>query len=631
MALVRQLGAHLLDAERDVLPVGGPAGRLRLQPQRVELRRAVAVRPPDPRLGDAQVRHLRRREAQRRVLPRRKPHRFLERDLLDAAPHDPADRLVGHVPDLRGHGELRGGQGRQRELAEHVRVPERERTAVGQVHVSPQAHVLVRGGGVPVHPHEGEVVRLRGEDLHRHRVGPAHAREAGHVELVAPEGSRHFVGGGDALAVEPDVRPVVDPVEVKREGAAGSRRRHRELRAVPPRGLEGAVRGHGEEREALADGVRRPRDRPQVLAEVRISVRAVLYERPDDRVRHRHARPALRRVSRPRENVSLGCDLRRGLDRPPRAQVQPVGRCGAGGNREDEERCGQERPRPLEPRLDEERADAGRQREQAHRHVAPARRHEDVRPAHERDDRGNRIEPHLERAGAVGQPLAQERDRDDLSRELDDDPRRDERGDDLIQREERRDDRHRPQDVERDVGELLGRMDVREGLEEVALGGRRERDARVAEEEGEDRAERGPQDDDRHRHRRSAPVEPLHELRDDELRVEHLPPRHHAEERQVEQEVAHRAAEDREEDRARDHARRVADLVADVADVVVAEVVVDRDEGRAAQAEDEPAVEVERARREVERPRRVEVGKAAGEDGHHRDHGSRPQRHGDPA
>ena len=149
--------------------------------------------------------------------------------------------------------------------------------------------------------------------------------------------------------------------------------------------------------------------------------------------------------------------------------------------------------------------------------------------------------------------------------------------------------------------------------------------------QGEHGSEGRPQDHQRHQHGRGPAVEALHELRHHELGGEHLPPRNHPEQREVEQEIAHRAAEDREEDRARDHLGGLPDLVADVADVVVAEVVVDRDEGGAAQAEDEPAVEGKGAGGEVERPRGIEMAQATGEDGHHRRHRSRPQRHRDPA
>ena len=58
------------------------------------------------------------------------------------------------------------------------------------------------------------------------------------------------------------------------------------------------------------------------------------------------------------------------------------------------------------------------------------------------------------------------------------------------------------------------------------------------------------------------------------------------------------------QDRARNHARRILDFVADVADVVVAQVVVDADPRRRAEADQETQREVERAGRKIERDAR---------------------------
>ena len=95
------------------------------------------------------------------------------------------------------------------------------------------AHVLVGGGGVPVHPHERQVLRLGGEDLHRYRVGTPGPHQTRDVEFVASERARDLERAPDALAIEPDVGPVVDAVEVEREGA-GRERSHLALKTQPP-------------------------------------------------------------------------------------------------------------------------------------------------------------------------------------------------------------------------------------------------------------------------------------------------------------------------------------------------------------------------------------------------------------
>ena len=136
---------------------------------------------------------------------------------------------------------------RKVQAAGHERVPQRERPAVGEVHRAPQAHVLVRRHGVPVHPVEGQVGRLRGEDLDRERVARAGLRGLGHVQLVAAEGAHHVLGRGQLLAVQPDVGAVVHAVEVEPQAASGQR----------GRAASNSVRYHQERRNGLSSGMGR--------------------------------------------------------------------------------------------------------------------------------------------------------------------------------------------------------------------------------------------------------------------------------------------------------------------------------------------------------------------------------------
>ncbi len=201
----------------------------------------------------------------------------------------------------------------------------------------------------------------------------------------------------------------------------------------------------------------------------------------------------------------------------------------------------------------------------------------------------------------------------------------------LIQVEEGGHDRDRAQHVERHVGEGPRLVEAAEGAEEVPIPRGREGHAGVAEQEREDRAESSPEDHHGHDEGRATAVDPLHELRDHELGRKHLPPGQDAQEREVQQEVRERTAEDGVEDRAGYDSPGIPDLVPDVADVVVAQVVVDGDQGGAPQPEHEAAVEVESPRRKVERPRGVEARQPGGDDGdqgHDRPH---PERDRDPA
>ena len=205
-----------------------------------------------------------------------------------------------------------------------------------------EAHHLVRRHGVPVHEGDGEVARLRGGDEDGEGVRSG-LRDAGHVDLVEAEGAARLGGVGDLLAVEPGVEAEVDAVEAQPEGLAGRLGRQGELRAVPPGHGERAVRGHLDVREVRAGLVGRARDLPQVHPVVRVGVGAVGHEGRDDGGRHRRAVPARRREAGLRQRLAAGRHLRRGLDGPTLAQLEPqpgrFERPGPGGDEGRQTRC----------------------------------------------------------------------------------------------------------------------------------------------------------------------------------------------------------------------------------------------------------------------------------------------------
>jgi hypothetical protein len=169
---------------------------------------------------------------------------------------------------------------------------DRDRTAVGQEHISPEPHVLVRRRGIPVDPHDRKIVRLGSGDFDCERIGPGGADVSRDLEPVAAERTHDLVRSGDPHAVDPDVRAVVDPVEVDPESPGCTIRWKGELGAVPPRGLERTVGWCRQKREALADGIGRPRNPSQVHPEVGIGVLPVLHQGADHGVWNRDLVPA---------------------------------------------------------------------------------------------------------------------------------------------------------------------------------------------------------------------------------------------------------------------------------------------------------------------------------------------------
>src|SRR6266513_2304333 len=86
-----------------------------------------------------------------------------------------------------------------------------------------------------------------------------------------------------------------------------------------------------------------------------------------------------------------------------------------------------------------------------------------------------------------------------------------------------------------------------------------------------------------------------------------VPPRDDADNREIGREVDHRDRYRADENRPWDDPTGILDFVADIADVVVAEVVVDAEPRRGAEAHEETQGETERARWEVEGDPSVEV------------------------
>ena len=65
----------------------------------------------------------------------------------------------------------------------------------------------------------------------------------GDVEGETPHGSSHLIGVGDPLAIEPDLRAIVDSLEVERDRSSRHLRRQVELGPKPPADREWVVLG----------------------------------------------------------------------------------------------------------------------------------------------------------------------------------------------------------------------------------------------------------------------------------------------------------------------------------------------------------------------------------------------------
>ena len=199
-------------------------------------------------------------------------------------------------------------------------MPEGGGSAVPHVGVAPQPHVLVGRRRVPVDPRNRQIARCRGEHLDGESVGRAPARDARDVELVSAKGAGHAVARRDADAVHPDVRAVVDPVEIQPDRPVARRSRQIEFPPVPPRHAVRAVGRHRQQRELLADRVRRSGNGAEVHRRVRVWIPSALDQRADDRSRYARSVPPLGLETGARNRLAVQLYARRGLNGPTGVQ-----------------------------------------------------------------------------------------------------------------------------------------------------------------------------------------------------------------------------------------------------------------------------------------------------------------------
>ena len=163
-----------------------------------------------------------------------------------------------------------------------------------EVHITPQAHVLVGGSGIPVDPVDTEVVLGGGEDLHGKNVRGAWLERICYIEVIGAVSARDLRGIRDLEAVEPNLRAIVDAAEVEPVAAVrcgGGRRGERV--AIPPATAIRAIGWHGKVGKEFANRIGGTGNFAQVVAEVRIGKDAGCDLRGQDSRGHLSADPVL--------------------------------------------------------------------------------------------------------------------------------------------------------------------------------------------------------------------------------------------------------------------------------------------------------------------------------------------------
>jgi hypothetical protein len=139
-------------------------------------------------------------------------------------------------------------------MRDHRRVAYLHWATRREVHVLPQAHVLVRRRRIPIHPINPEIILRLREDFDCNDVSPRLGEFRRDIKFKFPIRSRNIFRVGDLLPVDPHIRAVVDTVKMEcHVPMIGWRRK---LRPVPPGCSVRTVIWNRLVRELLADLVR---------------------------------------------------------------------------------------------------------------------------------------------------------------------------------------------------------------------------------------------------------------------------------------------------------------------------------------------------------------------------------------
>src|SRR5438105_8348759 len=88
------------------------------------------------------------------------------------------------------------------------------RPTKSEIHGTPQSHRFVRGRWIPIDKVDSQIGLGLGKDLDRDGI-LAGMRCVPHIELIRAVRSRNLRTVGDLLSIHPDVRAVIDAVEMQ--------------------------------------------------------------------------------------------------------------------------------------------------------------------------------------------------------------------------------------------------------------------------------------------------------------------------------------------------------------------------------------------------------------------------------
>ena len=179
--------------------------------------------------------------------------------------------MIGAVVQLGIHRQICRAERSIFKVRNRQRRPHSHCARRHQVDCAPQAHVLVRGARIPIHPVNAQVLLSRRKCFYSEYIRFARLQKIGHIEVVGAVCAGNCFRVGDPMAVQPYIGSIVEAAEVQPEASVLRLCcRSRKLGAIPPSAAIRAPVRHRQIGEVVPNGVLRPRNLAQVGAEVRL-------------------------------------------------------------------------------------------------------------------------------------------------------------------------------------------------------------------------------------------------------------------------------------------------------------------------------------------------------------------------
>ena len=157
------------------------------------------------------------------------------------------------------------------EMRDHHRIAHSNRPACREIDVTPQAHVFVRRSRIPIDKGNPKVLGAGNEHLNREHVRPVLVNERRCIQFKYPVGACDILRIREFFPIQPNICPVINPVEMQPDFSAPEILWQLEFSSIPPRACVWTPTRHVQIGIHLSDWIVHTGKLAQVLAEVDVA------------------------------------------------------------------------------------------------------------------------------------------------------------------------------------------------------------------------------------------------------------------------------------------------------------------------------------------------------------------------